>query len=61
MLALLRNPDYCLYGYSTGAAVTGTDRAESRFNEYSMEERGKFQAETLVNVGGRTRRSSLGG
>lgn len=58
-MALLRNPDYCLYGFSAGASMSSSERAETRFNEYSMEERGKFEQETLVNVGGRSRRGSL--
>lgn len=35
----------------------GLDNAEGKFNQVSMEERGKFQKETLSNVGGRTNRS----
>lgn len=35
----------------------GLDNAEAKFNQASMEERGKFQRETLSNVGGRTTRS----
>lgn len=35
----------------------GLDNAEAGFNKVSMEERGKFQKETLSNVGGRTNRS----
>lgn len=59
VLALMRNPDYCIYGHSTGVALADSDRAESRFNEYSMEERGKFQMETRSNVEGRSRRGEL--
>ena len=36
----------------------GLDNAEAKFNQVSMEERGKFQKETLSNVGGRTTRSA---
>jgi uncharacterized membrane protein len=35
----------------------GLDNAEASFNRVSMEERGKFQRETLSNVGGRTTRN----
>jgi uncharacterized membrane protein len=35
----------------------GLDNAEAKFNQASMEERGKFQRETLSNVSGRTTRS----
>lgn len=37
--------------------MRGLDNAESAFNRVSMEERGKFETETLSNVGGRTTRS----
>jgi uncharacterized membrane protein len=58
VLALLRNPQYCVYGASAAAAVPGgVDGAERAFNAASLEERGKFSAETLSNVGG-VRRSA---
>ena len=56
MLALLRNPDYCIYGLSSLKKERGLDAGEDRFNEISMQERGKFKEETLVNFGGRTKR-----
>lgn len=59
VLALLRNPDYCVYGDGGTKNPRGLDGAEEAFNEVCMEERGKFKEETLVNVGGRSRRSSL--
>ena len=49
----------------SGHAETNNERgprnAEAKFNEYEMEARGKFQEETLVNFGGRTKRSGGGG
>lgn len=58
-MSLLRNPDYCVYGDGDTKNPRGLDGAEEAFNEVVMEERGKFKEETLVNVGGRSRRSSL--
>lgn len=60
VLSLMRNPQYCIYGYSKSGSERGLERAESRFNQLSIEERGKFEKETMVNVGGRSQRSSLG-
>lgn len=58
VLSLLRNPSYCVYGYSDGSKVSGLGEAENKFNELSLAERGKFQSETLVNFGGRSRKGS---
>mmetsp|Transcript_36760 Transcript_36760/g.65821 ORF Transcript_36760/g.65821 Transcript_36760/m.65821 type:complete len:432 (-) Transcript_36760:198-1493(-) len=60
VLALLRNPDYCIYGYSESSKANGLDDAESKFNEQSMGERSKFSSETLVNFGGRSKRGASG-
>eukprot|EP00891_Asterochloris_glomerata_P002919 jgi/Astpho2/2919/Aster-01066 len=56
VLSLLRNPDYCIYGLSSLRKERSLDAGEDRFNEISMQERGKFKEETLVNFGGRTKR-----
>jgi uncharacterized membrane protein len=55
VLALLRNPEYCVYGHAECAVVKGPEAAEDAFNEFSMDERGKFAEETLVNVNARKR------
>ena len=55
VLALLRNPEYCVYGYATSASARGPEEAEDTFNEFSMDERGKLAEETLVNVNSRKR------
>eukprot|EP00951_Prasinocladus_malaysianus_P039984 scaffold454139_cov47-Prasinocladus_malaysianus.AAC.1 len=55
VLALLRNPDYCAYGYSEASRVNSLDEAEGKFNEKSLAERGKFKNETLSNYGGNSR------
>ena len=42
---------------ATSATADGPENAEDLFNEYSMDERGKFEEETLVNVNARKRAS----
>ncbi|PRQ41933.1 hypothetical protein RchiOBHm_Chr3g0452121 [Rosa chinensis] len=57
-LALLRHPDYCISGYSSVSLKRSIEDAEKGFNQLSIEERGKFDEETLVNVNSIRRRSS---
>ncbi|CAI5519715.1 unnamed protein product, partial [Closterium sp. Naga37s-1] len=56
VLALLRNPDYCIYGFSSSEINNDSYAGEAAFNRMSMEERSKFKEETLVNVDGIRRR-----
>ena len=55
VLALLRNPQFCVYGAAQTLNERNLDRGEDTFNRISMEERGKYREETLVNYGGRSR------
>ncbi|XP_057499738.1 uncharacterized protein LOC130783947 [Actinidia eriantha] len=57
-LALLRHPDYCISGYSSVDVKRGIEEGEKRFNQLSIEERGKFDEETLVNVNNIKRKST---
>ncbi|PHT74975.1 hypothetical protein T459_22252 [Capsicum annuum] len=57
-LALLRHPDYCISAYSSVDVKRSMEEGEKQFNQLSIEERGKFDEETLVNVNNIRRKSS---
>lgn len=59
VLSLMRNPDYCLYGFAKSKRERSAEDAETAFNQLSLQERGKFQKETRTNVGGISRSASL--
>lgn len=58
VLALLRNPKYCIYGAASQKSCSSTTSLENAFNSASVKERSKFEQETLVNVGGSSARRS---
>lgn len=60
-LALLRHPDYCISGYSSVDIKGSMEDGEKRFNQLSIEERGKFDEETLVNVNNIRKQSTATG
>jgi uncharacterized membrane protein len=59
VLAMLRNPKYCVYGDAAQQSTSSVASLESAFNKVSLQERSKFEQETLVNVAGRRRSSTF--
>ncbi|KAM5561514.1 hypothetical protein ABKV19_022223 [Rosa sericea] len=57
-VALLRHPDYWISSYSSVTPNHNMEDAEKCFNKISIEERAKFDEETLVNVNNKKRKSS---
>ena len=58
-LALLRNPEYWVYGNGEVGQV-GFPVAEATFNRLSMTERSKLDGETTINVAGQRSRGDAG-
>ncbi|MBD2741655.1 DUF1517 domain-containing protein [Coleofasciculus sp. FACHB-1120] len=54
-LALLRSPENWTHVLASSQTVKSREDAEAIFNQVSIQERSKFSAETLTNVGGRVR------
>lgn len=58
-LALLRNPEYWVYGAAESYERLPLEQAEGRFNQLALGERSKFAAETLSKVDNRLQESEL--
>ena len=54
-LALLRTPENWTHVSANSKTVRSREEAEAIFNKFSIEERGRFSAETLTNVNGKVR------
>lgn len=59
VLALLRAPENWTHVRVNSQTVKSRDQAGQLFEQISIEERSKFSAETLANVGGRVRRQAM--
>ncbi|AFZ15497.1 hypothetical protein Cri9333_4718 (plasmid) [Crinalium epipsammum PCC 9333] len=57
-LALLRSPEYWSHVLAISQVVRSRKEAETIFNQFSVEERSKFNAETLAHVNGRVSRNT---
>ncbi|KAG0556968.1 hypothetical protein M758_11G088600 [Ceratodon purpureus] len=49
-LSLLRHPDFCMSGLCSSFVKRNETDTEDQFNQLSLEERGKFDEETFINV-----------
>jgi uncharacterized membrane protein len=55
-LSLLRHPEYWVYGM-VDTKQSALSNAETTFNQWSLAERGKFTAETLINYNNQLRQA----
>lgn len=60
-IALLRQPDYWTHARAESTTYKSREEAQKAFGELSVEERGKFTAETFSNVEGRLRQRDVEG
>ncbi|GAB4463451.1 MAG: hypothetical protein OHK0037_16100 [Elainellaceae cyanobacterium] len=59
VLVLLRSPENWTHARALSKTVSNREEAARLFEQWSIEERGKFTSETLVNVSGKIRRQTL--
>ncbi|HEY9700351.1 MAG TPA: DUF1517 domain-containing protein [Trichocoleus sp.] len=58
VLGLLRSPENWTHVRATSQTARSREAASRLFEQLSLEERSKFSAETLVNIGGKVRRQA---
>jgi uncharacterized membrane protein len=61
VLAILRSPENWSHVRSTSQVVKSREAAGNLFEQFSLAERSKVDAETLVNVGGKVRQKQIQG
>lgn len=59
VLALLRSPENWTHVSATSKTVRNREEAQEIFNKFSIEERTKFNSETLTNVEGKVRQKEV--
>eukprot|EP00775_Hariotina_reticulata_P008851 gene8851-9030_t len=59
VVMLSRNLEYCSYAQTALFMTDDLDELEQKYNQASLNERSKFKAETLSNVGGRITSGAL--
>lgn len=59
VLALLRSPEAWTHVSTKAKTLTTRERAKQYFDSLSMEERSKFEMESLVNVGGTIKKRAI--
>ncbi|MEO0768057.1 MAG: DUF1517 domain-containing protein [Cyanobacteria bacterium J06649_4] len=59
VLTLLRSPEAWTHVSSSSKTILTRERAKQHFDRLSMEERRKFEMESLVNVGGKVRKREI--
>ncbi|MEO0768058.1 MAG: DUF1517 domain-containing protein [Cyanobacteria bacterium J06649_4] len=58
-LTLLRSPEAWTHVSSSSTTIATRERAKQHFDRLSMEERRKFEMESLVNVGGKVKKRAI--
>ncbi|MEO1388599.1 MAG: DUF1517 domain-containing protein [Cyanobacteria bacterium J06634_6] len=59
VLTLLRSPEAWTHVSTSSKSILTRERAKQHFDQLSIEERSKFEMESLVNVGGKVSRKAI--